>query len=400
MIELDWEGIAEFLVFGSILGDKTMIKRRSLPRYPIPEVTLRPSSSLDEVYYALRRAVENAFKKEPNCAITLSGGQDSRIAAGIVAELGFDIPALTYYSAFEAKVAAKVCAKLSLKHYFVPRSYDISDAFLEKVIKVTGELGGTKGVVNIASNLRLQQALDKLGVKTNITTTAFNEVLGTDLRERNFEAYFNTFASRSFPEWYRVRAYRSLCEYCSHMSIDEIILKVTVQELRRRQVKLSYKIPDSIHIILDADVLSAIYSLPYHERQPTVFQRRILKNYFPELYKIPSTTYYVPHFPSQINAWIVRALARFEKFQRRRGRDKPIGTFSSEYFFERNRRLLLEKLKKVPLPQNRLQPLVHKAIRILDSERVYEGDFLNRILTYVFLVDYCTRAARISKERS
>lgn len=162
MIELDWEAIAEYLVFGFILGDKTMIKGRSLPRYPLPEVALRPSSSLDEVYYALRRSVENAFKKEPNCVISLSGGQDSRIAAGIVAELGFDIPAITYYSSFEAKIAAKVCAKLGLKHYFAPIGYDMDDAFLEKVIKVAGELGGTKGVVAIASSLRLQQILNKL----------------------------------------------------------------------------------------------------------------------------------------------------------------------------------------------------------------------------------------------
>ena len=142
-------------------------------------------------------------------------------------------------------------------------------------------------------------------------------------------------------------------------------------------------------MVLDADVLSAIYSLPYHERQPGVFQRRILKNYFPELYEIPSvgSNSYIPHVPNQINEWMERFIRYFEYFQRRRGRDRPIHTFGVDYFFERNRHRLLEKLEKVSLPRNRLQPLVNKAIRILSSERIYHGGFLRKILTYIFLVD-------------
>ena len=77
MYKLDYIAILEFLVFGFILGEKTMIKGRHLPQYPISNVTLRSSSNLNDVYYALKCAVERVLHEEPNCAITVSGGQDS-----------------------------------------------------------------------------------------------------------------------------------------------------------------------------------------------------------------------------------------------------------------------------------------------------------------------------------
>ena len=42
-LELDFDGIAEFLVFGVILGNKTMIKGMTLPLYKIPEIITRSS---------------------------------------------------------------------------------------------------------------------------------------------------------------------------------------------------------------------------------------------------------------------------------------------------------------------------------------------------------------------
>ena len=240
MVELNWDAISEFFVFGFILGDKTMIKGRRLPQFLIPEVYLRPRSSLEEVYHALRNAIQKTLNEETNCAVTVSGGQDSRILACIVAELGFDIPAFTYYSAFEAKIAARVCDKLGLKHYYAPIGYDMNDAFLEKETKVIGELGGIKDVVIVNMGLRVQQMLDKLDVKTLIHGGRFNEVLGTGIPLGDVNTYFNRIANGSFPEWYQTRAYRSLCEYCSQMSRNEIFLRVTVQSTINRDVNLSY----------------------------------------------------------------------------------------------------------------------------------------------------------------
>ncbi|MDH5414444.1 MAG: hypothetical protein OEW87_09930 [Flavobacteriaceae bacterium] len=42
-LELDFDGIAEFLVFGVILGNKTMIKGMTLPLYKILEIITRSS---------------------------------------------------------------------------------------------------------------------------------------------------------------------------------------------------------------------------------------------------------------------------------------------------------------------------------------------------------------------
>lgn len=386
--KLDFTALSEFLIFGFILGEKTMIKGIHLPQYSIPKVTFRKNTSMDDYYSALKSAVDKALSSEPKCAITVTGGQDSRILAGIAAELGYDIPAFTFYSAFESKIAARVCVKLGLKHYFSPIGYDLDNEFLEKITKVTGELHGTKDLISTFMEMKIKHEMNKHGVKTLLHGGRANEILGSVIySQRDKENYFEKRADHSMDAWYKTRAYRSFLDYTSGMNIDEIFLEVTVKSTLTRNTSLSYDLPNLKLPFIDSNVISVLYGLPYSERLPGIFQQKVLKQFFPDLNNIPTTTNFAPNFPNQINTGIIKAVKLFERFQRSRGRDRAIYTFSVPYFFERNRYLLLNKLEKTIIPKNRLQPLVHNALKTLNKKRIYQGKFLRRILTYLFVLD-------------
>lgn len=386
--ELDFTALSEFLVFGFILGDRTMIKGIHLPQYSIPKVTFRQNTCMADYYSALKSAVDKALSAEPKCAITVTGGQDSRILAGIVAELGFDIPAFTFYSAFESKIAARVCAKLGLKHYFSPIGYDLDYEFLEKTTKVIGELYGTKDLISTFMDLKIQHEMNKHGVKALLHGGRANEILGSVLySQRDIKNYFEKRADHSMDVWYKTSAYRSFLDYTSGMNIDEVFLEATVKSTLTRNTSLSHDLPNLKLPFIDSNVISVLYGLPYSERLPGIFQQKVLRKYFPDLNNIPTTTNFAPNFPNIINTGIIKAVKLFERFQRSRGRDRAIYTFSVPYFFERNRQLLLSKLEKTTIPQNRLQPLVHNALKILNKERIYQGRFLRRILTYFILLE-------------
>jgi len=280
----------------------------------------------------LENAIENIVKEEPNSAISLSGGLDSRIIAGIVAKLGYNLPAITYYSLFEAKIASKICDKLKLKHYYAPFNYKIDKSFLKKVVSLIVELGGTNDIVTLVNYLKQETILQNLGKSGIIGGGRFNEVLGLNLLckgKKLQKNHLKKLGYNYYPRKILNKAYHNLYSYCSQMTPNEFYLTILVQRNLNRQIKLSYKLPNIKYPVLDQNVLSTIYSLPSNERINKNLQRRILKKYFPDLYCIPTNN----SIKSYLDPLTLKMVRILEYIQRRRGLNRPINTFGVEYFF-------------------------------------------------------------------
>ncbi|OPX98544.1 MAG: Asparagine synthetase (glutamine-hydrolyzing) 3 [Syntrophorhabdus sp. PtaU1.Bin002] len=138
--EIDWKGVADFLNFGYVLGDKTLFKKiNSLssssvlssraentwaptvskywaPRYVEKEGRIEEFA--DEGLNLLKLSIQQKAIAGDNVISPLSGGLDSRIIAAILTGRGKDVGVqpVTYgqRSSYEYKNARKVCKALGL----------------------------------------------------------------------------------------------------------------------------------------------------------------------------------------------------------------------------------------------------------------------------------------------
>ncbi len=129
---LNVEGVAEFLTFGFTLGDKTMRNDVAIPALQIPEIDCSKTSRIEDVYEALKEYFARSIKADTGLA--LSGGLDSRVLAGIIADLGEKIPTFTYgTSSFEKALARKVAATLELPHYEIEINWSLNEKVIEEL---------------------------------------------------------------------------------------------------------------------------------------------------------------------------------------------------------------------------------------------------------------------------
>jgi len=90
---LNLNGLAELLTFGFTLDGKTMIQEKNIPSIPMSIPKPKTNANMDDVYAALDEAMEKLI--EAKTGLALSGGLDSRINAGIAAEIE-GIPTFTF----------------------------------------------------------------------------------------------------------------------------------------------------------------------------------------------------------------------------------------------------------------------------------------------------------------
>lgn len=81
-------------------------------------------SCYEDFFRCFEVAVLDAVK--PRMLLTLTGGMDSRIIAGILACNNVDMPAITYGSYLENMVASHVAGVLGFKHYCFPIAEQLS----------------------------------------------------------------------------------------------------------------------------------------------------------------------------------------------------------------------------------------------------------------------------------
>lgn len=383
---LNVEGVAEFLTFGFTLGEKTMRKDLTIPPLQMPEIDCSKTSRIEDVYEALKEYMAKAIR--PDSGLALSGGLDSRVLAGIVAELGEKIPTFTYgTSSFEKTIARKVAASLELPHYEIDINWSLSEKVIEELAKVVMERGGTNNVVNLYVRMRTLQYLRTMSVNTLFFGTGFDEVNGAQFAhkinsvQQFCDVFVQIFAHPLLPHEYREIARKNLNECCKNVPFCKVFPFVYFKNQFKHL---------TVSPLLDKKVLSAIVSLPYEGRINKRMQRAILRKYFPKLYKIPYTISGLAPSMPYFSHVLMRKLVGTSYIPRKKPR--PLLTVDYQWFIKNN----IELYKKyiyahIPplLDVERVQRLIYRLrtnASLSMNTTSKDGVFLDQLLTYALLV--------------
>jgi asparagine synthetase B (glutamine-hydrolysing) len=204
----------------------------------------------------LEQAVLDSVKS--NMILSLSGGWDTRVIAGILAKNNVDLPTMTTGSRLERLIAAKVARVLNLKHYS----------------------NNPENLGNMKSETRLEvmqtlyawrsggQQLREKGYKYLLTGHCFDEVNGC----------WRGAWARTSEQFERAKK-----KYLQD--------RLDALEEYRKKVGLEIVTP-----ILDPAVLACLQKIPWQLRTGKKIQSWILKTKFPKLYRIGYYNSLLPYF--------------------------------------------------------------------------------------------------------
>jgi len=379
-------GVAEFLTFNFTLNEKTMRKDLNIPPLQMPDIDCSTQSCIDDVYEALKEYLAKSIQSDSGLA--LSGGLDSRVLAGIAAELGEKIPTFTTgTSSFEKMLARKVASSLKLPHYEINMDFHLTEKSIERIAKLVMETGGTSNVINLYVSTHLAQCARSIGVKTVFGGGGFDEINGAAFAHKlsSVQQFCDVFvqncAHPMLPREYREIAARNLSESCKGTSFCTVFPFVYF----KNQFKHLKNSP-----LLDKKVLSSIVSLPYEERINKRMQRAILRKYFPKIYKLPYSISGLAPFMPYFSHILMRKMVGILYIPLQKPR--PLLTVDNQWFIKKNIGLYKKHV------YSHLPPLLDmKTVRKLFYRLQTNGGFsinttsrdaafLDQLMTYALLV--------------
>lgn len=322
--------LGELRTLGFIMGEKTLDNDVFLPQYQVPRIKKR-ESNYAVIHEAILNSVAQTLENHPDTALGLSGGLDTRLIAGAVSELDYDIPVYTFYSRIESMIAERVCKKLGLSHHFYPSDYTLSPEQIAEINKLKQAYAGTRSITQIHLTLQVKHILEELGCNGVLHGGRLNELLGFTVPRCGPDAFFKRLAK---PGPYYDLAHDSFMDETRDLSIDEISLYVRIPATLPRIIE--YDLPRFHYIYLDECVVSSIYSLPYEMRRSTELQHHLLKRYHPELYRIPSlgSCNNIYGVPETVSKTVIKAVNRIYHSL---GKPRPVHTFDAQYFTMKNK---------------------------------------------------------------
>jgi asparagine synthetase B (glutamine-hydrolysing) len=376
--------VAEFLIFGFTLDGKTMTKDVSIPPIPMSVPEYRKSVSVDDVYVALKEATEKLIA--PDTIIGLSGGVDSRIVAGITAEIE-KIPAFTSgTSNLEKRIAHKIASTLKLPHHLINIDMHLDEEAIEKLKTHVKSSGGTLDVFNLYLHTSTMRHLKKHGIKKILTAYGFDEIncgsfsFKINSTRKFCRAFTEAFAHPLLPKQYRETAERNLIKSCQNIPFRAIYPLMWI-----RNVLKDYDIEDFARQktpLIDSNVLSTITSLPHEQRICKRIQKAILRKHFPKLYPIPyAMSGLPPFFHDRIHAYMQRAIQTIFAFHN----PKPLITWDRHWFMRTNLPLF-HKILLADVPPFMSKVTVQKLIYLVQTRRNdLDASLLNKLTTYALL---------------
>lgn len=382
---LNLNGLAEFLTFGFTLDGKTMIQEKNIPSIPMSIPKPKTNATIDDVYAALDEAMEKLIEAETG--IGLSGGLDSRINAGIAAEME-EIPTFTFgVSKFEKIIAHKVASTLKLPHIIFTTNMHLNEKIIEKLKALVMETGGALDVFNLYIRTSLGQRFKEQGIKKIITAYGFDEVNCSSFGYKvgSTQEFCNVlsqaYAHPSLPFQYREIVKKNLIECCSNIPFRVLYPLVWIKNVIKK-----FDVRDWVRTetpIVDRKVLSAITSVPYEKRIYKRIQKAILRKYFPKLYKIPyAASGLPPFFHHYIHNLMNRSVLALFAFQRS---PQPLHTWDIQWFIRLNLSLF-KKLLVSNVPPFMSRGTVRNLIYRMEAHgNDLDANFLNRLITYALL---------------
>lgn len=347
---IDMEGVAEWFTLGFTLDGKTMLKDILCPVFTFPDVQPQKNISVDDTFEALDCAVEKAIK--PHMALALSGGMDSRIIAGLVANHDKNVVTWTFgHSEIEKKIAAKVSSDLGLNHITCNDKMFLNEQNIEETKLFLQSIGGMLDIFNGRQQFVTDNFLKALGFKHTINGGLFEIVNGgwsfrhlTTTEELCNKLIENS--DSNLPQEYRDIAYRNLCKACQGMALRNAILHVFASNGVRTSTHI---LPES-QPLADKRFLECLLSLPIQYTREKRLQRIILRRFMPNLNRIPyAMSLLPPSLPLVVHMGVQKMVTKLHKRLALKI-PNPLTTSDVAYYFRNNIDIIRKKLLKTMPP--------------------------------------------------
>jgi asparagine synthase (glutamine-hydrolysing) len=177
---VDPVGIAQFLTFDHLLGDRTLVCEARLlppasllayqdgrltvrpywaPRHPLTYELRKEEEWMEELLFVLRRAIGRQAKDDLPAGLLLSGGLDSRVLLAMLREGPYRNKAIQTFTwgipgCDDARYAKEVAVKLGSSHHFYELKPDWLLGLAEECVRITDGMGN---LVNLHARATLDE---------------------------------------------------------------------------------------------------------------------------------------------------------------------------------------------------------------------------------------------------
>jgi hypothetical protein len=294
----DLDAISEFFTFGFVLGKKTLIRDHKIPEININYRIEETITSWKDVYQALENSVIESIQSAKSPCMLLSGGMDSRIIAGIIADNKLDVPFYTLgILPKETRVSKTISKVLDGSHTIIPIKEDqdlLEYQYLRDIASHT--LGTLSMPYFIWRSSSLRTITDKEKNSTFITGLYGTELLSETITHQSNS--IKDFCERLYQSRYRIqtlemefhiKALSNLLRQCKGLTKRSLYYEAYIKPRARTETQTIDGNP-VISPFLNTDVLTSIFSLPPDLRREKRINHQIIKHKFPTLAQIPDVT--------------------------------------------------------------------------------------------------------------
>ncbi len=303
---LNKDAIAEFLTLQYVLGDHTFRKGEQVKRsMDVPKYEVYNDANISDVETALKESIEQSTKGKKEIGFLLSGGKDSRLLLALAKSLDIDMTALSITDRSdraELAVAGMIAHSLNVPHKILTLPDSYSPDVISDIVKITDGLIPILGYMPV---YMLRDQLKRFDVV--LTGDLVTEIM--DMCEyRWYESkdpmavmkrkHFG--AGRTLLKEKHVQnVEEKFTSMYTDKSLDEIVLDTEIRNRRIQGLDAIEKMGINIKApVLDSNVISSTFSLPFEERTHGRLATSMLKKSYPVLSNIRTTRSIFPlYFP-------------------------------------------------------------------------------------------------------
>jgi asparagine synthetase B (glutamine-hydrolysing) len=383
------DAVSELFSLGFILGDKTLLVDRKIPELAINYRVGKSTASWKNVFESLECSVIERCQEARDPCMLLSGGMDSRIIAGIIAENKIDIPFFTIdILPKESGVSKEISEALKLQHFIVESGNNQELLDVDLLFEIAAH---TLGTLSLPYFIWRSFALRKLSrekvVKTFITGLYGSELLAESLTYKSMgirdfctNLFESRFRAQTLERKYHHLALTNLIKYCPGFDIRSAYYETYIKS-RARTETLSIDGNQVISPFLDSEVLTSIFSLPPDMRMNKRIHHLILKHKFPKLARIKDVTG-IPE--NRMYAWARKKIGKIMNLRR-------AGVIDFDSMFRQE--LSLKKYIRGGVPSISNENICEKLIDDFYNQNMPISKFIS-----YFISNYFVRAQRGFKD--
>lgn len=303
-MDLNEDAIAECLLLKYVLGDHTFRKGEKVKRLlDVPKFEVYEGATVSDVENALKKSIQKITEGKEKVGIFLSGGKDSRLLLALANSLKIDVTAVTIsdrIGRIEDAVASKVAKTLKIPHKILRIPNTFSPDIISEIVDITD------GLIPFSGLLPLYLLKEELSEKFDIILSGdlMSEIMDMcEYRWYESKDPIKVMKRKHFigknllKKEYADMVEEKFISMYKDKSLEEIILDTEIRNRRIRVMETLSRIGGKVATpVLDSDLISSVFSLPFEQRINGCLVKAILKKSYPELMKIRCTRSIFPLF--------------------------------------------------------------------------------------------------------